>query len=158
MKSIPSFRRTWRWVHVVLFALAPVLSAGICDCCERGNCSERCPPRELTVAGCCEATEGKASSCCSALTDVPVSGCGSVGEGVASDTCRCMREPKELWSGSKDHDSLLPSTATPLASVIHPAVNGLWDDTARTPPVTVAVLCSFIPRRSVRVLYAVWRN
>ena len=156
MQSIPSFRRTWRWVHVVLFALAPVLSAGICDCCERGNCSERCLPKESTVAGCCcEAAERKAPSCCSAQTDVPVSaGCGS----VASDTCRCMWEPKELWSGSKDHDSFFPSTATPLASVIHPAVNGLWDDTAHTPPVTVAVLCSFIPRRSVRVLYGVWRT
>jgi len=159
MKPTSCFSRGLRVALLVLFALAPVLSAGTCDCCERGNCSESCPPRQASVSSCGENTAGEMPSCWSLQADSPVADCRSVGEDVASDTCRCMLEPKELWSASKDHDELLLSYANPsLIVTIHTAADGLGSALAATAPIVVNQSGSPPPRRPVRILYGVWRD
>lgn len=154
------FARGMRWALVVLSSLTPVVSAGICDCYERGKCSERCLRTEAAVA-CCdgEMTKDGGTPCCSHQADAAFNGCLGIGDGSASDACRCMLEPKELWSGSKDHNDFPSIDLKPsLICLIPSASNGLGNVLAVSSLATIGDSGLFIPRLPVRILYGVWRD
>lgn len=152
------FARGMRWALVVLSSLTPVVSAGICDCYERGKCSERCLRIEAGIT-CCDgdSTADGVPSCCSLQPHVVLNGCLGVGEESASDGCRCMLEPKEVWSGSKDHyDFPSIDVKQSLHCLIPSASDGLGDVLTASTPATAGDSGLFIPRRPVRILYGVW--
>jgi len=155
------YGRVMRWVHVVLFALAPVLSAGACDCCERGACPERCGTRQAVASCCCsDAPRSEdAPSCCSDSVCSPSADCGVDGCDAESGPCRCWIEPKETSAGQDERNHDLDHSS--IMKVAGFASQGPCDSREHR---RLAVLSaqewssSLIPRRPVRVLYGVWRN
>lgn len=159
MKPTSCFARGVRFTLVVLFALAPVLSARTCDCCERGTCGECCPWTRSKIACCCEDEAAESPSCCSSQANTPGTACTSVGRGTAGGPCRCMLEPKELWSASKDlNDLWLSDAKPPLIVTNHPAVHCMGGVLAGKSSIAVHDSGSPPPHRPARILFGVWRN
>lgn len=151
-----------RWLHVALFALAPVLSAGVCDCCERGPCPERCRMRLAKDLGCCcSATprEGGVASCCSKPVDAPHYDRAGGRSYPSGKPCACWLEPKESPSGQEVRDDdLIRSTTPKIAGFGTLATDDVWIATASVRVAIQAGLSNLIPRRPARILYGVWRN
>lgn len=154
-----------RWMHGILFTLAPILAAGACDCCERGPCPAHCGAQQAPCPShascCCAKIAAKSTTlpCCAASAPaLPPGIC--VDDGcTGTQPCRCWAEPKETVAGQDDRHSVHPdSFGHGFAGASTPSHDDVREHQSGGILTKHERVSSLIPSRPVRVLYGVWRN